>query len=69
MGSVTLGLMGLGQLVALVSHFRSSMRVGVVVALYLYLFAGRYPNSEPLSESVHEGIDVDLTFGITRLQG
>ncbi|KAK3919122.1 Voltage-dependent calcium channel gamma-5 subunit [Frankliniella fusca] len=40
LGSVALGLMVLGELGALVSHFKPSNRLGVVLACYLYLFAG-----------------------------
>ncbi|KAJ1525696.1 hypothetical protein ONE63_008907 [Megalurothrips usitatus] len=40
MGSVALALMLLGELSALVSHFKPSFRFGIVMACYLYLFAG-----------------------------
>ncbi|XP_052132828.1 uncharacterized protein LOC113218317, partial [Frankliniella occidentalis] len=40
LGSVALALMLLGELGALVSHLKPSIRLGVVLACYLYLFAG-----------------------------
>ncbi|XP_034234018.1 uncharacterized protein LOC117641034 [Thrips palmi] len=40
LGSVSLGLMLVGELAALVSHFKPSNKLGVVLGCYLFLFAG-----------------------------
>lgn len=41
LGSVALGLMLAGELAALISHFKPTNKLGVVLGCYLFLFAGK----------------------------
>ena len=41
LGAVSLALMAVGELGALVSHFKPSFILGIVVGCYLFLFSGK----------------------------